>query len=162
FDRQGISEEDLIDFTPELKAEAQKIVSQYVLGPMYTPWQMRDYNGKIAAIILPHHTGGANWPGGAADPETGVVYVAALTNPDPLVIAKADPARSDMGYVGGFGGARGGAGRGGPPGAAGAPGRGGAPGAGPGGGFGGGDFGEGMPRGRGIGPQGLPLTKGPW
>ena len=42
FDRQGISEDDLIDFTPDLKAEALKIVSQYVMGPMYTPWQMRD------------------------------------------------------------------------------------------------------------------------
>ena len=108
FDRQGITMDDLIDFTPELKAEALKIASQYKLGPVYTPWQMRDEGGKTAAIILPNHTGGSNWPGGAADPETGIVYVASLTNPDTLTIAAADPKRSDMGYVGGGGGRPGG------------------------------------------------------
>ena len=166
YDRQGITEADLIDFTPELKAEALKIAAQYKLGPVYTPWTMRDEGGKTAAIILPNHTGGSNWPGGAADPETGIVYVASLTNPDTLTIAAADPKRSDMGYVGG--GGRGGPGRGGPPGAAGAApggrgGAGGGAGTGAGGGFAGGDPGEGAPRGRGsMGPQGLPLTKGPW
>ena len=37
FDQQGVSEKDLIDFTPELKAEALKIVSEYKYGPVYTP-----------------------------------------------------------------------------------------------------------------------------
>jgi quinoprotein glucose dehydrogenase len=74
------------------------------LGPLYTPPILRDSNGKIATLILPHHVGGANWPGGAVDPETGTLYVASVTNQDALALTQADPKRSDMGYVGGAGG----------------------------------------------------------
>jgi quinoprotein glucose dehydrogenase len=110
FDRQGTSLDDVIDFTPALKEEAVKIASQYLLGPLYTPPIVRDTNGKVATLLLPHHTGGVNWPGGAADPETGVLYVASVTNSDALAVSIADPKRSDMGYVGGGGrGGRGGA-----------------------------------------------------
>jgi quinoprotein glucose dehydrogenase len=109
FDRQGISIDDLIDFTPELKAEAIKIASQYKLGPLYTPPIVRDTDGKLATLLLPAHVGGANWHGGAVDPETGILYVSSVTNLDPLALSPADPKRSDMGYVGGLGrGGRGG------------------------------------------------------
>jgi len=150
FDRQGTSLDDLIDFTPALKEEAVKIASQYQLGPLYTPPILRDADGKIATLILPHHVGGANWPGGAVDPETGILYVASVTNQDALALTQADPKRSDMGYVGG-GGSRGG--RGGP-GASGA--SGGAPPA-----FDDGESGRPVQR-TNIGPQGLPLIKPPW
>src|SRR5262245_42439202 len=114
FDRQGTSIDDLIDFTPALREEAIKIASQYKLGPLYTPPIVRDTNGKLATLLLPHHTGGANWPGGALDAETGVLYVASTTQHDPLAVSVADPKRSDMGYVGGGGGGgRGGRGGGG-------------------------------------------------
>jgi quinoprotein glucose dehydrogenase len=109
FDRQGTSLDDLIDFTPALKEEAIKIASQYKMGPLYTPPIVRDTDGKLAMLLLPHHTGGVNWPGGAVDPETGILYVASLTNHDALALSVADPKRSDMGYVGG-GGGRGGRG----------------------------------------------------
>jgi quinoprotein glucose dehydrogenase len=109
FDRQGFSLDDLIDFTPALKAEAVKMASQYLMGPLYTPPIVRDTNGKIATLLLPHHTGGVNWPGGAVDAETGVLYVASLTNHDALALTVPDPKRSDMNYVGG-GGGRGGRG----------------------------------------------------
>ena len=135
FDRQGTSIDDLIDFTPELRAEAIKIASKYKLGPLYTPPIMADDDGKIGLLLLPHHTGGGNWPGGAADPETGMLYVASLTNQDSLAMVVADPKRSDMGIVGG--GARGRPT--GPP--------------------------EDTPRPAAktnIGPQGLPLIKPPW
>ena len=133
FERQGFTEADVIDYTPALKAEALKIVSQYQLGPLYTPPVLRDPNGKLATILLPHHTGGASWPGGAADPETGIVYVSSVTNPDPLAIIPADPARSDMGYVG-----RSGAGSTVNTGGTGSQGQ------------------------TGLGPQGLPIVNGPW
>src|SRR6185503_18176499 len=110
FERQGTSYDDLIDFTPELKAEAIKIADQYKLGPLYTPPILRDTNGKLATLMLPHHVGGANWPGGAFDPETGTLYVASLTQHEAMAVSAADPARSDMGYVGGGGGGRGGRG----------------------------------------------------
>jgi quinoprotein glucose dehydrogenase len=147
FDRHGMTEDDLIDFTPELRAEAVKIASQYKMGPMFQPPIVRDTNGKIAALILPHHAGGANWPGGALDAETGMLYVASVTDPDPLAVSLADPKRSDMAYVGGRG-------------------RGGNIGAGGGGNFGGGGARVGSPvrarRENSIGPQGLPLVKPPW
>src|SRR6185436_12700063 len=37
FDRQGVSIDDLIDFTPALRAEALQLVNQYKLGPKFTP-----------------------------------------------------------------------------------------------------------------------------
>jgi quinoprotein glucose dehydrogenase len=119
FDRQGITFDDLIDFTPELRAEAIKIASQYKLGPLFTPPIVADSNGKIGTMMLPSHTGGSNWPGAALDAETGVMYVSSINQQDVLALTVADPKRSDMGYVGGRGGrgaaAAGGAGRGAAP-----------------------------------------------
>ena len=151
FDRQGSSIDDLIDFTPELKQEAIKIASQYKMGPLYTPPIVPDTNGKAALFLLPAHVGGANWPGGAVDAETGVLYVASVTNSEFLAVSRADPRRSDMGYVGGRG-AR----------AAPGPGR-----AGGGTGFSGSpDDAESFAMRPGprvnVGPQGLPLVKPPW
>jgi len=100
FDRQGITVDDLIDFTPELRNEAIDILAKYETGPMFLPPGVRGANGKLGTLFLPNHTGGANWPGGAFDPETGILYVSSLTNPDALSVAPADPKRSDMGYVG--------------------------------------------------------------
>ena len=140
FDRQGTSLDDLIDFTPALKEEAIKIASQYQMGPLYTPPILADANGKLGTLMLPHHVGGGNWPGGAADPETGVLYVASVTNQDSLAISAADPKRSDMGYVGG-----GGRGRGGLTGVTPRS-----------------DDGETTAGRANIGPQGLPLIKPPW
>jgi len=91
FDRQGTSLDDLIDFTPELRAEAVKIASQYKLGPLYTPPIVAGTNGKAATLLLPSHVGGANWHGGAVDVETGVLYVSSVTNQDPLAMATGVP-----------------------------------------------------------------------
>lgn len=107
FDRQGITTGDLIDFTPQLREEAIKIAAQYRTGPLFLPPSVRDADGKLGSLILPNHTGGANWPGGALDPETGILYVSSVTNPDVLALTPADPKRSEMGYVAGSGRARG-------------------------------------------------------
>jgi quinoprotein glucose dehydrogenase len=151
FDRVGITPDILIDFTPELKAEALKILEQYNYSHLlYPPPIVRGTNGKIATLLLPHHTGGSNWPGGALDPETGYFFISSLTNPDPMALQVPDPRRSDMAYVGGAGrgGPAGGAARGGPAPAP-APARGGPAG------------GDASTRGQ-LGPQGLPLIKPPW
>lgn len=73
FDRQGVRDEDLIDFTPQLKEEARKIAAQYRAGPLYTPM------GIAPTMMLPSWVGGANWWGAAADPETGMLYVPSIT-----------------------------------------------------------------------------------
>ena len=75
FDQQGVTENDLIDFTPELKAEALKIVSQYKYGPVYTPPTLLNPNGPKGTIFMPGTNGGADWGGAAFDKETGILYV---------------------------------------------------------------------------------------
>jgi quinoprotein glucose dehydrogenase len=75
YERQGVKEEDLIDFTPELRREALAIIKKYDHGPLYTPPSLR------GAINLPGWAGGSNWQGGAFDPETGLLYAPSITSP---------------------------------------------------------------------------------
>ena len=76
YEMQGITEDDLIDFTPELRAMALEIVGNYRMGPLFNPPAREDGPGG-PAIHCPGANGGANIPGGAAvDPETGILYVA--------------------------------------------------------------------------------------
>jgi quinoprotein glucose dehydrogenase len=100
FDRQGMTVDDLIDFTPELNAEARELASQFRLGPLFTPPIVAGANGLRGILSLPTATGGANWQGGAADPETGVLYVSSGTMVTPSAVVH-DPARSQMEYIGG-------------------------------------------------------------
>jgi quinoprotein glucose dehydrogenase len=78
FEIQGITENDLIDFTPELRAQALELARAYRMGPLFTPPSLRDApDGTAGAFVVPGANGGANIPGGAAvDPETGILYVA--------------------------------------------------------------------------------------
>ena len=110
FDRQGVSNDDLLDFTPELAAEARRIASEYQLGPIYTPPILAGADGLRALLMLPQMTGGANWQGGAVDAETGILYVASATAPTVAGLLN-DPGRSTMDYVGGGGRRRGAAAR---------------------------------------------------
>jgi quinoprotein glucose dehydrogenase len=98
YERQGSSIDDLIDFTPELRAEAVKIVSRYKLGPIFTPPVLSKPDGPIATLAMSGFGGGTNWPGGSYDPETHVVYVFSQRTLVPMGIVKLDPSRSDMGY----------------------------------------------------------------
>jgi quinoprotein glucose dehydrogenase len=75
FDRQGVSIDDLIDFTPELRAQAIEQAKAYKLGPLFTPPGLAKPDGPIATLMLPADVGGANWPGGAFDPETNRLYI---------------------------------------------------------------------------------------
>ena len=102
FDRQGVSVDDLLDFTAELNAEARRIASEYELGPLFTPPVLAGATGQRGLLMLPNMTGGANWQGGAVDAETGVLYVASVTNPTIAGLTN-DPGRSAMDYVGGGG-----------------------------------------------------------
>ena len=101
FDRQGATVDNLIDFTPELRAEALEIVKHYTIGAMFTPPTVRDDNpgGKLGTIQLPGSVGGANWGGGAFDPETHLLYVPSATAPFVADIEPGDPAVTDLRYV---------------------------------------------------------------
>ncbi len=165
FERQGVTVDDLIDFTPELRAEALKLVSRYKMGPIFTPPVVSNVDGPLGTLMLPNVTGGANWQGGALDPETNFFYIFSNTNVSSLGMVPGNPERnSDMAWVAGTargpappqpaGGAAPEAGRGGRGGAPAAGGRGAGP-AGGGGGEGGGGLG-------GLTVQGLPLIKPPY
>ncbi len=75
FDRQGVSIDDLIDFTPELRAEALEVVKKYKIGPIFTPPALERPGGPVGTLMLPMDVGGANWPGGSFDPETNRLYI---------------------------------------------------------------------------------------
>ena len=77
FDLQGISVDDLIDFTPELRAEALRIVDRAQLGPIFSPPPVRGQEKPI--IQSPGPGGGVNWPGAAVDPEIGRLFVPSQT-----------------------------------------------------------------------------------
>ena len=98
YDLQGVSIDDLIDFTPELRAEAVKLVSRYKIGPLFTPPPVSKWEGPLGLLMVPSSTGGANWPGGSLDPETNILYVYSFRNPSVIGLSN-DPARSDMAFI---------------------------------------------------------------
>jgi quinoprotein glucose dehydrogenase len=98
FDRQGVSVDDLIDFTPQLRAEALRLVSKYKIGPIFTPPVVSKWEGPLATLMMPTSTGGANWQGGAVDPETKILYVFSNTGITQLGLIAA-PDRSKMNYI---------------------------------------------------------------
>ncbi len=110
FELQGIQEKDLIDFTPEILAEAKKVAANIKLGPLFTPPIARGEGGKIGTAYIAN---GANWPGGSYDPETGILYVFSNSLTRLLVLAN-DPKRSDMDFINTGGGGDTGGGGGGP------------------------------------------------
>lgn len=102
FTRQGVSLDDAVDFTPEVRARAREILSGLTLGPVFTPLVVADsVDGPAGLLMVPGSTGGGNWEGGTYDPETGVLYVASQTSPSPLALAPGGEA-TDMDYVGRF------------------------------------------------------------
>jgi quinoprotein glucose dehydrogenase len=89
-----VTENDLIDYTPELKAEALKIAQQYTFGPLFTP-----PSHEKPLLAMPSVGGGANWPGCAFDPETQMLYIPSMNWPSQLFVAPPDPARSNLNYA---------------------------------------------------------------
>jgi quinoprotein glucose dehydrogenase len=99
YERQGVTIDDLIDFTPELRAEAVKLVSLYKLGPIFTPPVVAKWEGPRGTLIIPEVTGGANWQGGSFDPETKRFYIFTNVAIASIGLAAPDEGRSDMLYV---------------------------------------------------------------
>ena len=102
FDRQGSTEDNLIDFTPELRAEALEIVKRYTTGPVFTPPSIRGDgpNDNQGTIQLPGSQGGADDVQGAAfDPETNYLYVPSITAPFVADIREGNPDRTNLRYL---------------------------------------------------------------
>ena len=149
YDRQGVRIDDLVDFTPELRAEALKVANRYKIGPIFTPPVLSKLEGPLATLTSGFAT---NWPGGSYDPETHIAYIYSQSGASPLGLVPSPQDLSDMDFVqgsaltgarrtGGSGSAAGGGRTGEGPPAAAAP-------AGEGGG--------------GLTVQGLPLLKPPY
>jgi len=100
YDHQGVTLDNLIDFTPELRAEATRLVSRYKLGPIFTPTVVSKVEGPIASF---RSSGGTNWPGGAFDPETHVLYIPSYTSlPTVGLLPPPNKEFSDVRYVSGL------------------------------------------------------------
>ncbi|NKB69458.1 MAG: PQQ-binding-like beta-propeller repeat protein [Candidatus Latescibacteria bacterium] len=78
FERQGLSQDDFIDFTPQLRAEALHLAAAYDYGPLYTPPTER------GLLVSPGQQGGASWAGAAVDPQRGLIYIPSITHPMPV------------------------------------------------------------------------------
>src|SRR5580704_10343040 len=136
YDWNGSKIDDLIDFTPELRAQAIKLVSRYKLGPVFTPPVVSKVDGPLGTLVFGCCQGGTGWPGGSYDPETHMLYTFTWANVTSLGLVPPSPGASDMNYVSGV--ARPAAAAGGPRDPA----------------------GEGFPRGLTV--EGLPLFKPPY
>src|SRR5467141_1463745 len=96
YDRQGVSIDDLIDFTPALRAEAVKAVERYRIGPIFTPPVVSKLEGPIATLTSGFAT---NWPGGSYDPETHIAYIYSQSGASPLAVVPPPEGLSDMNYI---------------------------------------------------------------
>jgi quinoprotein glucose dehydrogenase len=99
YDRNGVSIDDLIDFTPELRADAVKLVSRYKLGPIFTPPVVSRLEGPLATLTLATSTGGTNWPGGSYDPETHILYVFSQSSVTAKGLVPPPAGFSEMAYI---------------------------------------------------------------
>ena len=104
YDVQGFQLKDLIDFTPELNAQARQVVSHYKLGPIFTPPVVSKAEGPLGTLVLADAQGGTNWAGGSVDPETGIAYLYSQKSLTNLGLVPSDPAKNDFRYLQGTAG----------------------------------------------------------
>ncbi len=97
FDQQGVTEADVIDFTPELKAEAMEILKGYAYGPLYTPpVLLGNPDTPKGTLLVPGTNGGADWGGAALDPETNILYVPSAHMPTVIALGPSENPRVDI------------------------------------------------------------------
>lgn len=92
-DRQGVTEDDLVDYTPVLRDSALAILKKYNYGTLFTPPIL-----EKPTILMPGIAGGASWAGAAFDPETGMFYVPSNTIPYTVRLEKSQT--PGIGYYG--------------------------------------------------------------
>ena len=93
FARQGFTLDDVIDFTPEIKAEAIELLGSYRLGPLFTPPSLE------GTVTMPSATGAAGWGGAAFDPRTNVLYIPSKDRPLVHQLVEPEPGTADADYV---------------------------------------------------------------
>ena len=93
FEPQGISDATLIDFTPELRAQAEEALEPFDYGPLFTPPSLR------GTVLLPGWSGGGGWQGAAVDPETGMLYIPSGSAQIVVQLVEPEAGSSDFRYV---------------------------------------------------------------
>ena len=105
YSRNGVSLDDLVDFTPALHDQAKEIVSKYHLGPVFTPPSVSKLEGPLGSLTIGTASGGTNWPGGSYDPETHMAYIYACNAcVEPIGMVAAPKDVSDIAYIAGTAG----------------------------------------------------------
>jgi quinoprotein glucose dehydrogenase len=100
FARNGVTLDDIIDYTPALKEAGLAIASRFKLGPIFTPPIVSKSGGPLATLSQGPTNGGANWAGGSYDPESHILYVSASNySPSPLGLVAPAAGTSDMDFV---------------------------------------------------------------
>ena len=103
--RQAVTVDNLIDFTPELRAQAVEQMKQYRMGPMFLPAVLSKVGGPWQAVTIGTLGGGTNWPGASYDPETHIVYAqASNAGVAGLGLVEAPKGFSDIRYLPGIAG----------------------------------------------------------
>ena len=91
--------DDLIDFTPEMRAQAKDNVARYKTGPMFLPPSVGD-DKSLGSLTLGTASGGTNWPGAGYDPETHIAYAQANQSAVfPIPLRTPPEGFSDIRYV---------------------------------------------------------------
>ena len=90
FERQGLTDDNLIDFTPELRRRAIEVLKDYDRGPLFTPPSER------GTVQLPGWVGGANWGGAAFDPDSQRLFVPSMTSATMVQLVKPDQEKSNF------------------------------------------------------------------
>ena len=101
FDLQGVTADDLIDFTPELRAEALRLLEPYVWGPLFEAPVLIDPapDGRKGTVLSPGTAGGASWSGAGVDPETGILYVSSAYSQNIIGLTPSHHPRSDVRFT---------------------------------------------------------------
>lgn len=99
FARQGMSVDYLVDFTPEIRAEAEAILQEYTYGPLFTPPTLSVPGGNRGTIILPGAGGGANWTGAGVDPVSGILYIPSSESPNAPLMTTLTPDESNFNFL---------------------------------------------------------------
>jgi quinoprotein glucose dehydrogenase len=96
FARQHMTVDDLTDLSPEANAAARKVWDEAHELAYLRPAGLRK------TLLLPGFYGGANWGGGAFDPETNLYYINATNAPNILQMEAVEVARGSTMGVGAF------------------------------------------------------------
>ena len=99
YGRNGFSVDDVIDFTPELKAQGLQLISKYKIGPLFTPPVVSKAGGPLGTLDIGCCQGGTNWPGGSYDPQTHLLYVYGKSEVTSLGLVPPTAGRSDMNFI---------------------------------------------------------------